>query len=103
MITNPLSPIGRVDLDSAARLSLPSGEGEAAISPIVTASTEANLAVPRVEPVKREDIRLKFMVDSQSKEVTVLILDRASQRVLRTIPADELSRLKEGDLIELFA
>ncbi|MEA4910324.1 MAG: flagellar protein FlaG [Chloroflexi bacterium] len=48
------------------------------------------------------DIRLKFMVDSDSNEITVLILDRASKQILRTIPPSELNNFKEGDLLTLF-
>lgn len=48
------------------------------------------------------DIHLQFLVDNETKEVTVLILDRASRRVIRTIPPTELNNLKEGDLVSLF-
>jgi uncharacterized FlaG/YvyC family protein len=43
------------------------------------------------------------MVDAQTRDVTVLILDRASQKVIRTIPSDEMANLNEGDILELFA
>jgi uncharacterized FlaG/YvyC family protein len=57
----------------------------------------------KAEPVKRPDVHLRFLIDPQSKQVTVLMLDRASQRVIRTIPADELSKMQEGQLIDLFS
>jgi hypothetical protein len=35
--------------------------------------------------------------------VTILILDRSSKRVLRTIPPEEMANIREGELLELFA
>ena len=49
------------------------------------------------------NVQLKFKVDAETNDVTILILDRQSHRVIRTIPAEEISKLKEGDLVELFA
>ncbi len=68
-------------------------------------SERGKLAEPQTMPEEnwQSDIRLRFLVDAQSKEVTVLILDRASKRVLRTIPPEELTQLSAGDLVELFA
>ncbi|KPL71401.1 hypothetical protein ADN00_17030 [Ornatilinea apprima] len=49
------------------------------------------------------NVQLKFKVDAETNDVTILILDRQSHRVIRTIPSEEISKLKEGDLVELFA
>lgn len=49
-----------------------------------------------------QDVHLKFQVDSDTNEITILILDRESKQVLRTIPPEELSKLRAGDLFELF-
>ena len=46
---------------------------------------------------------MRFVIDPQSKQVTVLIFDKASQKVLRTIPSDELSKMQEGDLVNLIS
>ncbi len=48
------------------------------------------------------DVSLKFRVDAKTNEVSILILDRATRKVLRTIPADEMSKMNPGDLLELF-
>lgn len=48
------------------------------------------------------DVSLKFRVDSKTNEVSILILDRASRKVLRTIPPDEMNRMNPGELLELF-
>ena len=49
------------------------------------------------------NVQLKFKVDAETNDVTILILDRQSHRVIRTIPSEEILKLKEGDLVELFA
>ena len=49
------------------------------------------------------DIRLKYMLDAKTNEVTVYVLDRESEEVIRTIPPGELAKLCAGELLELFA
>lgn len=55
------------------------------------------------EQPRPSDVVLRFNVDRETHEVTVYIMDRASRQIIRTIPPDELSKLKAGDLIELLA
>lgn len=50
-----------------------------------------------------DNVRLHFRVDPKTHEVTVLMVDKASHRVIRSIPPEELNKLEEGDLVELFA
>ncbi len=65
---------------------------------------EAGEAAPSASPQPRtSDVVLRFNVDRETHEVTVYIMDRASRQIIRTIPPDELSKLKAGDLIELLA
>lgn len=59
---------------------------------------------PERAPVGRSsDVYLRFQVDEQTRDVTVFVVDRSSRSVLRTIPPDELNKLRAGDLLELFA
>jgi uncharacterized FlaG/YvyC family protein len=51
----------------------------------------------------RNDVSLKFIVDNESNNITVLVLDKANNKIIRSIPADELNNFKEGDLLSLFA
>ncbi|HVP20538.1 MAG TPA: flagellar protein FlaG [Anaerolineaceae bacterium] len=53
-------------------------------------------------PLAQTNVRLKFEVDSKTREIKVLILDPASHKVIRTIPADELKNFRDGDMVELF-
>ena len=54
-------------------------------------------------PVLNGDVRLKFLVDSKTNDVTVLVLDKSSRQIIRTIPTDELKNLTQGDLVTIFA
>lgn len=47
------------------------------------------------------DVRLKFQVNPETNHVTVLVLDKSSKKVIRTIPAEDLSKFHEGELFEL--
>jgi len=49
------------------------------------------------------DVTLRFEIDSQTHDVTILILDKASQKVVRTIPPEEMARMDPGELLQLFA
>jgi uncharacterized FlaG/YvyC family protein len=48
------------------------------------------------------EVSLKFEIDSKTHDVTILLLDRVSQRVVRTIPPDEIAKLNPGELLQLF-
>ncbi len=49
------------------------------------------------------DVTLRFEIDSQTHDVTILILDKASRQVVRTIPPEEMARMNPGELLQLFA
>jgi len=61
--------------------------------------------MPKLVPSQESyhNVRLHFRVDPKTHEVTVLMVDKASHRVIRSIPPEEIGKLKEGDLVELFA
>jgi len=48
-------------------------------------------------------ISLQFRADEQTGKMTIFVVDRASKRVLRSIPASELHKLQAGDLLKLTA
>jgi len=72
---------------------------DAGASPVLAASPGQK---EKPLPLAQTNVRLKFEVDSKTKEVKVLILDPASHKVIRTIPADELKNFREGDMVELY-
>ncbi len=77
-------------------------ESLVAVRPHEQGSGESVPGAPAIQP-RNADVVLRFNVDRDTREVTVYVMDRASRQVLRTIPPDELSNLKAGDLIELLA
>jgi hypothetical protein len=48
-------------------------------------------------------ITLHFRVNDETNELTVFVVDQESKRVLRSIPASELQKMKAGDLLKLTA
>jgi len=66
------------------------------------AQQHADPAKAKSKPLAQMDVRLKFEVDAKTKDVKVLILDPATHKVIRTIPADELKNFREGDMVELY-
>ena len=103
---DPISAVGRVSIDLDARPieneSLNSKTGGTS-KPAVVASVSDKNAPPPVEAVKATDVQLRFEVDQHSKQVTVYLVDKATHRVVRSIPPNEVSKLKEGDLVDLFS
>jgi uncharacterized FlaG/YvyC family protein len=48
------------------------------------------------------NVRLQFRIDEKTRDVTLLVLDKTTHKVLRTIPPEEMTKLEAGDLMELF-
>jgi hypothetical protein len=106
MTINRVSKVGQVDFGAGpVQVDAP--------SPVeTTAPVEAAVQEKPVEqkpsentptPVLNGDVSLKFIVDSKTNDVTVLVLDKASRQIIRTIPNDELKNLTRGDLVTVFA
>lgn len=70
------------------------------------APAEADKAAPAAaapaQSVARQ-LHPRFKVDPDTQEVTVLMMDPDTKRVVRTIPAEELKNLAQGELFELLA
>jgi uncharacterized FlaG/YvyC family protein len=47
------------------------------------------------------DVSIRFRIDAETNQLTVFVIDRASRRVLRSIPASEFYKLQAGDLFKL--
>ncbi len=47
------------------------------------------------------DVRLHFRIDPKTNDVTVVLVDKGTERVIRTIPPDKLRELARGELVEL--
>ncbi len=49
------------------------------------------------------NISIHFNVDDETNKLIVVVTDRQTGRVVRTIPASELDKLQAGDLLKLSA
>jgi hypothetical protein len=114
------SPVRGVELDPAGRfngtefvralqgdreneVAKPTVAGEG-VRNLPTSQAEGGGQVNHANPVRTNlptNVRLQFEIDAETQDVTVLILDKASQKVLRTIPPEEMTKLQAGDLLEL--
>ena len=118
MSDNLISSMGKMELDRV--LPQAPAQSEPAVQPAAKqqAADKAAAATTQAESKAQErsaveqksaktanpmtDVSLKFRVDAKTNEVSILILDRASHKVLRTIPPDEMNRMNPGELLELF-
>lgn len=49
------------------------------------------------------NLALRFRVDPDTHAVTVLLVDQATKRIVRSVPPEELQKLNSGDLVHLLA
>jgi hypothetical protein len=97
----PITPTGKRDPSpQIVAQEVAAGEAPAAVQP---QGETLPAAVEGPRPVAFTEIALRFRVDPKSGQITVLVLDKTSRRVLRTIPPEEVEKLSAGDLLELFA
>ncbi len=60
-------------------------------------------AKPVPSPEVFRNVQLHFRIDPDTHDITVLMVDSASRRVIRAIPPEELDKLSQGDLVEMLA
>ncbi len=86
----------------AARPGLVGNKGQAPGSGETPPAVEAKAPKPKSSSASVPDIRVKFKIDDKTNDITILILDRSTQKVIRAIPPQELNKLDPGELLELF-
>jgi hypothetical protein len=101
MTDNMLSTVGKVDLERSSRAKPAS---DVRVKEKENGSPAARYAASAAVPAPKgmADVLLRFKVDPHDKQVTVLVVDKSSRKVVRTIPPEELKTLNEGELFELF-
>ncbi len=115
MSDNPLTNVGRVELDLANRAVKPenvqaTGPALTKLQPSGEGDSSQVGAGQKVKDSKSEkvtsalsDVSLKFQIDAKTNDVTIYILDKASRQVVRTIPPEDMKKMGPGELLELFA
>ena len=103
------NPIQQTAYDTQSSLNqvqkTPPAEKRSKVAPssqqVENQAAASNLAPKRQIPQSTTKTKLKFQVDRDSNDVTVLILDAKSHEVIRTVPPEELAELTPGELIDL--
>jgi hypothetical protein len=113
MAPAPLDPIrpvaNHVEAPAASTppLLLPTGSAQPAQAADAERPNAPSRAAQTADKSAQSDalrqLQLHFRIDPETQDITVLVVDRASRRIVRTIPSDELRRLEEGSLFELLA
>ena len=104
MTINRVSKVGQVDFGAGVvQVDAPSPAETTEKVEAAPKQVESKTSESGQTPVLNGDVRLKFIVDSKTNDVTVLVLDKTSRQIIRTIPTDELKNLTRGDLVTIFA
>lgn len=105
MTVNSVSKVGQVDFGAGpVQVEAPRpAEASTETEVVQKEPAEKSSNEQQAAPVLNGDVRLKFIVDSKTNDVTVLVLDKTSRQIIRTIPTDELKNLTRGDLVTVFA
>lgn len=64
---------------------------------------EKKVEAPKSSAVLTSDVRLKFIVNENTHDITILVVDRASKKVIRAIPPEEMGQFQKGDIFDYFA
>jgi uncharacterized FlaG/YvyC family protein len=98
--------LAKADLTQAAQALQGKAEQQAVEAAAMAVKAEENqraTASAADSPKSMSQFSLKFQVDQKTNEVTVLILDRSTHKVVRTIPPEEMKNMDPGKLLQLFA
>jgi uncharacterized FlaG/YvyC family protein len=102
--------LAKADFTQAAQALQGKAEQQAVEAAALAARAEENQRATKAETAPAADSQksmsqfsLKFQVDQKTNDVTILILDRDSRKVVRTIPPEDMNKMAPGELLQLFA
>ena len=64
---------------------------------------ESAREISKIAPNLGTDTMLRFEVDAQANKVTVLVVDKATEKIVTTIPAEAIKDIPSGDLLQYSA
>lgn len=112
MSEQQINAVGRVDRDVSSRLVQMAQAQEIAQRQVPARKSEATKQEDQILDQVSEALNqklspmntgLKFQIDDETDEIIVLIVDRATDKVLHTIPAEAIRNLPAGKLMQYFA
>jgi hypothetical protein len=103
----PISGVRASENGLRARL-ISAGRTDSVFPREAAATTDMERSVKPSEPEKVQEknisnIAIHFNVDEETNRLVVVVTDRDSGRVLRTIPASEFEKMQAGDLLKMQA
>ena len=114
MSEKQISAVSRVDMDSSSRLAQVAAQAQEVSQKQVPAkkaeaapSQEDRILEQASESLNQKlttmNTSLKFQIDDETNEITVLIVDKETNKVVHTIPAEAIKNLPAGNLMSYFA
>ncbi|MBI9044054.1 MAG: flagellar protein FlaG [Anaerolineaceae bacterium] len=64
---------------------------------------EAKKQISKIAPNLGKETYLKFQVNSETNDVTVMIVDKNTDKVISTIPSEAIKKIPSGDLFQYSA
>jgi len=94
MSSSMINPVGRVGLELIGSLNRPEQKQRPAVK-----QQEAKAAYSSVA-ANSGATQLQFRVDEKTNDVTIMIMDKATDKVIRTIPPEAIKDIPVGQLME---
>lgn len=88
-----ISSLGRAAVELTGSLTTPKQEKKPAAAPAQSAKTNQAASA-------YAQTRLQFQVDSKTNDVIILIRDKESDKIVRTIPAEAIRDLPPGQILQ---
>ena len=93
MSNSTVNPVGRAGIELIGTLNRPEVKQRPAIK-----QQEAKSAYSAGS--NSNGTKLQFRVDEKNKDVTIMIMDKATDKVIRTIPPEAIKDIPVGQLME---
>jgi uncharacterized FlaG/YvyC family protein len=110
MSEKQINAVSRVDMDGSNRLAQiaaqDTNQRQSSAKKTEASSQEGRILEQVGETINQKltqtNTSLKFQIDEETNEITVLIVDRSTNKVLHTIPAEAIKNLPSGNLMQYF-
>jgi uncharacterized FlaG/YvyC family protein len=76
---------------------------EVQAKPVENKVEEKKPEPPKHPALLSGDVSLRFLVDDDTHAITILVVDRESKKVIRSIPPEEMGSFQGGNLFDYFA
>jgi uncharacterized FlaG/YvyC family protein len=81
----------------------PIKQPEMQAKPVEIKAEEKKAESPKHSAALAGNVSLRFLVNDDTHAITILVVDRESQKVIRSIPPEEMGKFQGGNLFDYFA